>query len=70
MEVLNEKGFYANWTDHDYRDLGALAEVLPFIERVEGDTYNRTVDQFIEGEEAKKASSQQESAPVKQEETK
>ena len=32
----------------------ALAEVLPFIERVEGDTYNRTVDQFIEGEEAKK----------------
>ena len=32
----------------------ALAEVLPFIERVEGDTYNRTVEQYIEGEEAKK----------------
>ncbi len=32
----------------------ALAEVLPFIERVEGDTYNRTVDQYVEGEEAKK----------------
>ncbi len=32
----------------------ALAEVLPLIERVEGDTYNRTVGQYIEGEEAKK----------------
>ena len=32
----------------------ALAEVLPFIDRVEGDTYNRTIDQYIEGEEAKK----------------
>ncbi len=32
----------------------ALAEVLPFIDRVEGDTYNRTVEQYIEGEEAKK----------------
>ena len=32
----------------------ALAEVLPLIERVEGDTYNRTIDQFVEGEEAKK----------------
>jgi magnesium chelatase subunit I len=32
----------------------ALAEVLPLIERVEGDTYNRTVDQYVEGEEAKK----------------
>jgi magnesium chelatase subunit I len=32
----------------------ALAEVLPFIDRVEGDTYNRTVDQYVEGEEAKK----------------
>ncbi len=32
----------------------ALAEVLPLIDRVEGDTYNRTVDQYVEGEEAKK----------------
>ena len=32
----------------------ALAEVLPFIERVAGDTYNRTVEQYIEGEEDKK----------------
>ena len=32
----------------------ALAEVLPFIDRVEGDTYNRTIDQYIEGEETKK----------------
>ncbi|MEI6638844.1 MAG: magnesium chelatase ATPase subunit I [Chlorobium sp.] len=34
----------------------ALAEVLPFIERVAGDTYNRTVEQYIEGEEDKKGS--------------
>ena len=32
----------------------ALAEVLPFIERVAGDTYNRTVEQYLEGEEGKK----------------
>ena len=32
----------------------ALAEVLPFIDRVEGDTYNRTLEQYIEGEEGKK----------------
>ncbi len=32
----------------------ALAEVLPLIDRVEGDTYNRTVDQYVEGEESKK----------------
>ncbi|MBV5303921.1 MAG: magnesium chelatase ATPase subunit I [Chlorobium sp.] len=34
----------------------ALAEVLPFIDRVEGDTYNRTLEQYIEGEEGKKGS--------------
>ncbi len=32
----------------------ALAEVLPLIDRVEGDTYNRTLEQYIEGEEGKK----------------
>ncbi|NTV93232.1 MAG: magnesium chelatase ATPase subunit I [Chlorobiaceae bacterium] len=32
----------------------ALAEVLPLIERVKDDTYNRTPDQYLEGEDAKK----------------
>jgi len=32
----------------------ALAEVLPFIERVAGDTYNRTVEQYLEAEDGKK----------------
>ncbi len=32
----------------------ALAEVLPLIERVEGDTYNRTPEQYLENEEGKK----------------
>jgi magnesium chelatase subunit I len=32
----------------------ALAEVLPFIDRVAGDTYNRTVEQYLEAEEGKK----------------
>lgn len=32
----------------------ALAEVLPFIERVAGDTYNRTVSQYLEAEGGKK----------------
>ncbi len=32
----------------------ALAEVLPLIDRVQGDTYNRTVEEFVEGEELKK----------------
>ena len=32
----------------------ALAEVLPLIERVEGDTYNRTLEQYFEAEDGKK----------------
>ena len=43
----------------------ALAEVLPLIERVEGDTYNRTVGQYIEGEEAKKGRKTIDSATLK-----
>jgi magnesium chelatase subunit I len=32
----------------------ALAEVLPFIDRVKDDIYNRTPEQYLEGEDAKK----------------
>jgi len=35
----------------------ALAEVLPFIPRVKGDIYNRTVEQYIEMESGTKAAS-------------
>jgi magnesium chelatase subunit I len=34
----------------------ALAEVLPFIDRVKDDIYNRTAEQYIEAEEGKKGS--------------
>jgi len=34
----------------------ALAEVLPLIDRVEGDTYNRTLEQYLEAEDGKKGS--------------
>ncbi|MEI6846450.1 MAG: magnesium chelatase ATPase subunit I [Chlorobiaceae bacterium] len=45
----------------------ALAEVLPLIERVKDDTYNRTVDQYVEAEEAKKGHKPIDPASVKTE---
>ncbi|MEI8032268.1 MAG: magnesium chelatase ATPase subunit I [Chlorobiaceae bacterium] len=45
----------------------ALAEVLPLIERVQGDTYNRTVEEFVEGEELKKGQKALDAASLKTE---
>uniref|UniRef100_Q3AQ51 Mg-protoporphyrin IX chelatase n=1 Tax=Chlorobium chlorochromatii (strain CaD3) TaxID=340177 RepID=Q3AQ51_CHLCH len=45
----------------------ALAEVLPLIDRVEGDTYNRTVEQFVEAEGSKKGGKAIDPASVKTE---
>lgn len=45
----------------------ALAEVLPLIPRVEGDTYNRTVEQYVEAEGNKKGGKAIDPASVKTE---
>jgi magnesium chelatase subunit I len=43
----------------------ALAEVLPLIDRVAGDTYNRTVEQYIEMESDRKGSNKIDPATIK-----
>ncbi|NTU96582.1 MAG: magnesium chelatase ATPase subunit I [Chlorobiaceae bacterium] len=43
----------------------ALAEVLPLIDRVAGDTYNRTVDQFLEMENDRKGAGKIDPATIK-----
>jgi magnesium chelatase subunit I len=43
----------------------ALAEVLPLIDRVAGDTYNRTVEQYLEMENDKKGSNKIDPATIK-----
>lgn len=45
----------------------ALAEVLPLIERVRDDIYNRTLEQFIEGENVKKGRKKIDPATIKTE---
>lgn len=45
----------------------ALAEVLPFIDRVEDDIYNRTPSQFVEGEDARKGAKAIDPATLKTE---
>jgi magnesium chelatase subunit I len=45
----------------------ALAEVLPFIDRVQDDIYNRTPSQFIEGEDARKGAKAIDPATLKTE---
>jgi magnesium chelatase subunit I len=43
----------------------ALAEVLPLIDRVAGDTYNRTVEQYLEMENDKKGSNKIDPATIR-----